>query len=206
MRERMRWGEKRFCAAHKRDVVAVRVERWRNESGRNGGVDGLEGGRRIVEGRREKFEREQTIESDGVSTSNEERERERVDKRLLVLVCHCVRRLADTRRRVHSTIVSFSMSFACLALLHLCRCMRDSRQSPTNQSQHDFTHMSDWERLISWEWVLNMPSAMMSHTAAVPRLKKDWCPAPDRMRRQSTVLDKVFRPGMGIQGSWRIFS
>jgi hypothetical protein len=119
--------------------VAVRVERWRNESGRDEGVDGLEGARRVVEGRRKKFEREQTIESDEVSTNNEERGRERVDKRLLVLVCHCVRRLADTRRTVHSTIVSLPMSFACLALLHFCSCMRDSRQSPTTKANTTLT-------------------------------------------------------------------
>jgi hypothetical protein len=110
--------------------VAVRVERWRNESGRNEGVDGLEGGRRIVEGRRKKFEGEQTIESDEVSTRNEERGRERVDKRLLVLVCHCVRRLADTRRTLHSTIVfhhCISLNVFCLpCAFELCSCMRDS--------------------------------------------------------------------------------
>jgi hypothetical protein len=115
--------------------VAVRVERWRNESGRDEGVDGLEGGRRIVEGRRKKFEREQTIESDEVFTSNEERGRERVDKRLFVLVCYCVRRLVDTRRTVHSTIVSFLNVFCLPCAFALLQLHEDSLQYNRQQPQ-----------------------------------------------------------------------
>jgi hypothetical protein len=50
--------------------------------------------------------------------------------------------------------------------------------------------MSDWERLISWEWV---PEYAVCHDEP----HRDGAQIKERFIRQGTVLDKVFRAGAG---------